>query len=163
MKRPSLLGPRRVEQEVDAELAFHVEMTIQMLVAQGMTPEAARAEAVRRFGVIAVVSAECRRFGRDRDRSPSRAEYFAELRQDLGFAVRQLGRARGFAATAAGTLALEIGATVAVFSASRSEDVSASSLSAWSRDSSSSASTFLACSCGVMLALPPLMVACATS
>ena len=117
MKRPSLLGPRRVEQEVDAELAFHVEMTIQMLVAQGMTPEAARAEAVRRFGDIAVVSAECRRFGRERDRSRSRAEYFAELRQDLGFAVRQLGRARGFAATAAGTLALGIGATVAVFSA----------------------------------------------
>ena len=114
---PSLHGPRRVEQEVDAELAFHVDMTMQMLAAQGMTAEAARAEAVRRFGDMAVVSAECRRFGRERDRSRSRAEYLAEVRQDLGFAIRQLARARGFAATAAGTLALGIGATVAVFSA----------------------------------------------
>jgi putative ABC transport system permease protein len=114
---PSLHGPRRVEQEVDAELAFHVDMTMQMLAAQGMTAEAARAEAVRRFGDMAVVSAECRRFGRERDRSRSRAEYLTELRQDLGFAIRQLARARGFAATAAGTLALGIGATVAVFSA----------------------------------------------
>jgi predicted permease len=113
----SLFKPMRVEEEVDAELAFHVDMTMQMLVAEGMTPAAAREEAVRRFGDFAVVGADCRRFGRERDRTRSRAEYLAELRQDLGFAVRQLGRARGFAATAAGTLALGIGATVAVFSA----------------------------------------------
>ena len=39
----------------------------------------ARAEAVRRFGDMAVVSAECRRFGRQRDRNRSRAEYLEEL------------------------------------------------------------------------------------
>ena len=72
---------------------------------------------MRRFGDLAVVEAECRRFGRERDRNRSRAEYLHELRQDFGFATRQLGRARGFAATATTTLALGIGATVAVFSA----------------------------------------------
>ena len=113
----SLFEPRRVEDEVDAEFAFHVDMVIQTLVAEGATPEAARAEAVRRFGDMAVVSAECRRFGRQRDRHRSRAEYLEELRQDVAFALRQLGRARGFAATATTTLALGIGATVAVFSA----------------------------------------------
>ncbi|HUQ80366.1 MAG TPA: ABC transporter permease [Gemmatimonadaceae bacterium] len=107
----------RVEEEVDTELAFHVDMVIQMLIADGMTPDAARAEAVRRFGDMAVVGAECRRLGRQRDRSRSRAEYFDELRQDVVFAVRQLGRARAFTATAAITLALGIGATAAVFSA----------------------------------------------
>ena len=113
----SLFQPARIEEEVDAELAFHVEMTMQMLAVEGMSPEAARAEAVRRFGDMAVVAAECRRFGRQRDRSRSRAEYLAELRQDLAFAVRHLGRARGFTTTAVATLALGIGATVAVFSA----------------------------------------------
>ena len=107
----------RVEQEVDMEIAFHVDMTIQMLVGGGMSAAEARAEAVRRFGDMAVVAAECRRFGKQRDRSRSRAEYLGELKQDAVFAWRQLGRARGFAATAIITLALGIGATAAVFSA----------------------------------------------
>src|SRR6185503_20752305 len=113
----SFLKRPRVEEEVDAELAFHVEMTIQMLVADGMTPADARAEAVRRFGDMAVVGAECRRFGRQRDRGRSRAEYLSEVRQDVVLTLRQLRRARGFAATAIITLALGIGATAAVFSA----------------------------------------------
>ena len=107
----------RLEEEVDAEFAFHIEMQIQLLIDGGMSPADARAEAVRRFGDLAVVAAECRHFGRQRDRSRSRAEYIEELEQDVTFALRQLGRARGFAATAILTLALGIGATAAVFSA----------------------------------------------
>jgi predicted permease len=113
----SFLRHPRVDEEVETELAFHVDMTIQALVAAGLSAADARAEAVRRFGDLAVVSAECRRFGRQRDRIRSRSEYVAELTQDVSFAARQLGRARGFAATAIITLALGIGATAAVFSA----------------------------------------------
>ena len=58
----SFLKRPRIEEEVDAEFAFHVDMTMQMLVAHGMPPADARAEAVRRFGDIAVVAAECQRF-----------------------------------------------------------------------------------------------------
>jgi predicted permease len=112
----SFLTRPRIEEEVDTELAFHVDMVIQTLIAGGMTPNDARAEAIRRFGDIAVVAAECRRYGRQRDRNRSRAEYLAELRQDFAFTLRQLRRARGFAATATITLALGIGATAAVFS-----------------------------------------------
>jgi predicted permease len=112
----SFLKRPRVEDEVDAELAFHVDMTMQMLIARGMSPADARAEAVRRFGNLTVVAAECERFARQRDRSRSRAEYMSELRQDMAFALRQLRRTPGFAATAIVTLALGIGATAAVFS-----------------------------------------------
>jgi predicted permease len=113
----SFLKRPHIEEEVDTELAFHVDMTIDSLVAAGLSREAARAEAVRRFGDMAVVTAECRRFGRQRDRARSRAEYLGELGQDIAFAMRQLGRAPTFAATAIATLALGIGATAAVFSA----------------------------------------------
>ncbi|HYC32154.1 MAG TPA: ABC transporter permease, partial [Gemmatimonadales bacterium] len=44
------LGLRRVERDVDAELAFHIEMRVRRLVEGGMEPAAARAEALRKFG-----------------------------------------------------------------------------------------------------------------
>ena len=36
--------------EMDAELAFHLEARVEQLVARGFTPDAARAEALRKFG-----------------------------------------------------------------------------------------------------------------
>jgi predicted permease len=105
-----------VEEEVDAELAFHLEMTTRELMEKGMPEDQARAEAARRFGDINAVHNECRQFGHERDRNASRAELRTELRQDSSFAVRQLARARGFTLISTLTLALGIGATAAVFS-----------------------------------------------
>jgi putative ABC transport system permease protein len=105
-----------VDQEVDAEFAFHLEMTIRELMERGMTRPRAQAEAERRFGDVRSVNDECRRYGQERDRKARRAEYWDELRQDVVFTIRQLTKARAFATVAILTLALGIGATAAVFS-----------------------------------------------
>jgi len=106
-----------VQDEVEGELAFHLEMATRELMEQGMSRANARVEAERRFGDSSSINAQCRRYGEERDRRANRAEYRHELQQDVTFALRQLARARSFTAVAGVTLALGIGATAAVFSA----------------------------------------------
>ena len=115
----SRIWRRSVDEEVDAELAFHVEMRARELIAGGMDPADARAAAIRRFGDINRVNATCRREGRRRDRDMRRTEYLSELTQDVTFAARQLLRNPAFTLVAVVTLALGIGATAAIFSAVR--------------------------------------------
>src|SRR6185437_5384120 len=102
---------RSVQDEVDSELAFHVEMRTRELVTRGCEPGAARAAALARFGDLGAVNAECRDIANHRERDMRRTEYLTELFSDVRFALRQLGRARAFTVVAACTLALGVGAT----------------------------------------------------
>jgi predicted permease len=107
----------RVDDEVDDELAFHLEMRTREYIDRGFSATDARREAERRMGDVERVRAACRTLGEGRDRRMRRIEYASELRQDIGFAWRQMQRNPAFALVASLTLALGIGGTTAIFSA----------------------------------------------
>jgi putative ABC transport system permease protein len=105
-----------VDADLEDEFRFHFETEVEELVARGMPHEAARAEALRRFGDVDLYRRDCRsadqrRLGRER-----RSEHLSMLAQDLRYAMRSLRRQPLFAAIAIVTLALGIGATTAIFS-----------------------------------------------
>ena len=104
-----------VDQEVDEEIAFHLEMRTRELVAQGMDPESARQVAARRLGDLGSLKQACLDLGRKRDRRMRLAQWFEELRHDVRFALRQLRGSPAFALIAVITIALGIGANSAIF------------------------------------------------
>jgi len=107
----------RVADEVDEEMAFHIEMRTRELVARGMDPESARREASRRFGDLGHMRTTLHALGYERDQHMRRTQYVGELWQDIAFTWRQLVKNPGFTAVAVMTLALGIGGTTAIFSA----------------------------------------------
>ena len=111
----SLLWRVPVDQEVRDELAHHLELRTRELIARGLAPADARAEAERRLEA-GRVAAELKRLGRARNESWARREWLDELRQDLSFALRQCRTRPGFAVAAVLTLALGLGATTSIFS-----------------------------------------------
>jgi putative ABC transport system permease protein len=113
----SFLWRASTRDEVDADIAFHLDMVTEELMNQGMPEGQARAEAERRFGDVKAVAAESRQLAEERDAKERRSEQRDEMRQDVAFAIRQLRRAPAFSAMAVLTLALGFGATAAVFSA----------------------------------------------
>ncbi|HWI18379.1 MAG TPA: ABC transporter permease [Vicinamibacterales bacterium] len=102
--------------DVDAELAFHVEMRVRELVEQGETPARARQLALKRFGDYDRTRQDCVVINQRRRQHMDRAEFLSELRQDVAYAFRMMLRAPAFTAAALITLALGIGANSAIFS-----------------------------------------------
>jgi predicted permease len=97
-----------MEEELDEEVAFHLEMEVRKLVLQGMSPDEARRAALRSFGD------PLRQKERARDSWGIR--WIQDLRSDARLTLRSFRRNPGFALVAVLTLALGIGGTTAIFS-----------------------------------------------
>jgi predicted permease len=107
---------RRPERaEVDDEIAFHIQMRTAELVEQGVDPERAREMAETRFGPVDPIEQALVDSVKRRRHRADRAEAFMDLTKDLSFAIRSLRRAPAFTTAAIATLALGVGATLAVF------------------------------------------------
>lgn len=107
---------RDVPGDIDAELRFHFEARIEDLIARGLSPDAARAEAVEEFGDVDAVKRGLREIDERVARVRDRAEWFDGVRKDIVYAARSLRRTPAVSLTIILTLALGLGINAAMFS-----------------------------------------------
>ena len=103
----ALLWRRRVENELDEELRFHIALETKNNLAAGMPPDEAARQAQVRFGGVEQVKEECR--------DVRRIGWVDALRQDVRYSLRGFHRKPGFAFTVVATIAVGLGLNTTLF------------------------------------------------
>lgn len=104
----NLFSRSKIDQEIHDELHSHIEMRIEDNIANGMSPEEARRDALLRFGNPVIMQEKVAHM----DAALGLDTFF----RDVHYAWRMLSRSKGFTAVAVGSLALGIGANTIIFS-----------------------------------------------
>src|SRR5262245_45925694 len=99
---------RDLNTEIDEELQFHIDQTIEDNVAAGMTETEARQDALRRFGSRAGL--------RERTRDANLFLWLERFLQDLRHGGRMFARNPGLSVICILSIAFGTGANVAIFS-----------------------------------------------
>ncbi len=109
---------RSARAEMLEEIEFHLDARVAQLTARGLSPEAARTEALRKLG--GTVADAHQRLGKSAERKTRRIdmrERLQELIDDVRYALRGLARNAGFTVVAVLTLGIGIGANTSIYSA----------------------------------------------
>jgi predicted permease len=104
----ALFGWRQMRNELDEEMSFHIERETEKHIAQGMSPEDARREALIAFGGV--------QYQKSRVQDAWGVSLLQDLRFDVRHTLRGFRRNPVFTLVAVLTLAMGIGGTSAIFS-----------------------------------------------
>ncbi|MES2523444.1 MAG: ABC transporter permease, partial [Gemmatimonadota bacterium] len=110
------LSRSRIDADLHEEFRFHIEERIEQFVAEGMSREEAEREVERRFGDYETHRTLTRQIDEDTMHRRHRSERLRDIRREVTLAARTLRRTPGFTLIASLTLAIGLGATVAIFS-----------------------------------------------